>query len=244
VSGLLNVEYIARAPSFEYAPVAVSSDGRTIAFTRGAERENTTIEIRDLRTGQMIHTLSAGISRFNDLTITFSPDGQTLLSIQDSYNPMYGDVGGEFKFWDIKTGQLMYAINAHCCNATFSPDSSIFVSSAPNPGEGMYVWNARTGELIHPLKNSSGRTYEKVIVSPDGQTLAAIGTDGFLGIWNLRTGEQTRVLDGLPSSDSLSAFFGGRYSLIFTSDSETLISGTSDGAIKIWSVQNRIQEGL
>jgi transcriptional regulator with XRE-family HTH domain len=65
-----------------------------------------------------------------------------------------------------------------------------------------------------------------VAFSPDGKTLATGRADGMVWLWNVRTHQPIRVLDG---------YTGPIYFVKFTSD-KTLVSQSADGTIRSWNL--------
>ena len=89
-------------------------------------------------------------------------------------------------------------------------------------------WDLKLFEPISKL-TVPGRV-SIVAISPDGQTLAsATGHDGKIQIWDPYTGNQRAVLSG---------HIGEIDGLAFSPDGKTLASGSDDGTILIWDVQN------
>ncbi len=64
--------------------------------------------------------------------------------------------------------------------------------------------------------------------SPDGRTLATIGSRPALHFWDLATGK-----DRLATPE---AHLGGVYALAFPADGKTLISGSDDRTVRVWDL--------
>jgi len=70
--------------------------------------------------------------------------------------------------------------------------------------------------------------------SPDGKTLAAVGHDHTIRLWDAATGKDIRTFPG----------HGGRvHCLAFSADGKTLASGGWDKAIRLWEVANGKEVG-
>ncbi len=91
---------------------------------------------------------------------------------------------------------------------------------------------AVTGELLStvPLSNlpfSSYRPFRAFAVSPSGQILATDNESNGITFWNLQTGKLMHTLRGHPNTVA---------SLAFSADRQILVSGGSEGLVKIWRI--------
>ncbi|GET40872.1 WD-40 repeat protein [Microseira wollei NIES-4236] len=57
--------------------------------------------------------------------------------------------------------------------------------------------------------------------------LASGGMDRMIKLWNLKTGQEIRTISG---------HAGGVISVTMSPDGKTLVSGSTDGIIKIWRI--------
>jgi WD40 repeat protein len=64
--------------------------------------------------------------------------------------------------------------------------------------------------------------------SPDGGTLATLGSREALHFWDLATGRDRLA--------TLEAHLGGVYALAFPADGKTLISGSVDRTVRVWDL--------
>ena len=71
---------------------------------------------------------------------------------------------------------------------------------------------------------------KSVTFSPDGKTLAAVGNDGMLKLWNVETGKE---LKSLVHSDSPDVDVSV-YSVVFSRDGKKIYAGNGDGTISEW----------
>jgi WD40 repeat protein len=159
---------------------------------------------------------------------TFSPDGRKLVS-----RAVYDDM----ILWDVETGTVI---------RTF-PDTQyrgLIVKFTP---DGRYVLYGKDGALYKPasvsvLDTRTGRQFKKfdhghsfasVIfaadVSRDGKYVLSGGSDGFIKIWDMYSGEAVRVIKAHPG-------INGVTSAQFSPDGKFILSGGGDNIIKLWDV--------
>lgn len=214
-----------------------------------------TIKLWQLKTGQLLQTLSAG----RMTTLAFSPNGRFIASGSRTRLWLDGQVAGGsgVQLWDVKTGLLLQKIGSGSVNAiAFSPDSKLLAMGSGNT----QLWNLNTGRLMQKLDSGpvsalifssdgdmlvSGSSKVRVwnprlgvllytfslgasdlAISPDGQTLA-IARGGLIELWQIQSAKFLGALRG--------SFYSG-LEIAFGLDGRVLVSGSSDG-MKIWRSQ-------
>lgn len=97
--------------------------------------------------------------RYHAETVTFSPDGKTLVTTEYDC--------GRVQFWDAKTGKLLRELppGTGTC-VVYSPNGKSFVTGHPY-GQ-MHLWDAATGEKKRKLFDRAGHS---MAFSPDGTRL-------------------------------------------------------------------------
>ncbi len=153
---------------------------------------------------------------------TFSPNGKIIASASKD---------GTIKLWNHK-GELVKTIEGkkEVTGLSFSPDGSRMVSSSYDEEDAVKVWEvSETGEkvrLLQSLQYRKGAT--KAIFSPDGKTIAAVGGEEIIKLWN-GDGELLKIFRGHK---------GVVWTIAFSEGGKLLVSGGEDRTIKIWNVED------
>lgn len=202
--------------------IALSPDGQLLA----SGSLDKTIKIRNLRTTQVIRTLTGhtdnvvaiafGIASLNAV----SPDGQILVS---------GSSDKAINVWNLSTGQLLRTLKGHAdyvSSLAISPDGQTLISGSND--KTIKLWNLRTGEVLRTLEPQGySNGVAAVAISPDGQTLISSDSSD-IKLWNLSTGKFLRTLEG--HQFPVRAFF-------MSASGDTLASGSEDGTAKLWNLR-------
>jgi WD40 repeat protein len=104
----------------------------------------------------------------------------------------------------------------------FSPDGKTLASIGFE--QTVRLWNVDEGKLVRDVPQESFPS--SVVFSPDGSVLA-LGSSGELHLLSLEGAQLAQLPTGSISSIDV---------LTFTPDGRTLISGGSDGVIRVWGV--------
>ncbi len=209
---------------------AFSPDGKLLA-TGGNEG---IVIIWDVASGQEIGR------RFNNMpaqpppgikytirSLTFSPDGRTLL---------IGSGDGRVKLWDWGENRQLREFMAHnlpnkpepeVVSLRFSPDGKL-LATASMEGTAK-IWDFATGNLIATLTGHTGYVWAAVF-SPDGKLLATCGHDRTIKLWDTATWREVATLTG--HSNEV-------FSVAFTPDGSRLASASNDHTVKLWNVARR-----
>ncbi|MCT7995296.1 WD40 repeat domain-containing protein [Laspinema sp. C5] len=202
--------------------LAFSPDGRFIAL--GGGRNDPRIEIWDLQQEKRIRHWKTSQNRV--LALTFSPDGNTLVSSAD---------GGAIEVWDVQEGKLLHRFLEHRSNVVslaISPDGRNLVSGGL---DGIRFWDLGDRQLIRVLLNL--QPIYSVAFRGDGQLIAAGTHQGNIILWPVIPSEGTAIV-GNPLTTSFQ-HDRGITTLDFTPDGNRLIAGSFDATIKCWDLVNR-----
>ncbi len=150
-------------------------------------------------------------------SISFSPDGSTIVSADsDLSNPA-------IRVWDLETGTAreLGRSNRQITSVAFLSDGKHIASGSWD--ETVRVWNVRTGEAHTLGENCS--CIVRLATSNKGDLIAASSLDGRIRVWDVETG-RSRTIGQCNGVNALS----------FTADDQSLVTGSDDGAVRLWEV--------
>ena len=163
-------------------------------------------------------------------SMAISPDGNRLV-VESSR-------GANLSLCDANTGQEIWTVSTMSWGdvqvLAFSPDGSRIASGASVlEGEhdigAIRIWEAATGrELCNMKLNIKDWRVDSVAFSPDGKSIVS-GSNGFLRLWDVVTGQQLRVLQGK---------MGQVNSVAFSPDGTHIVSGSADKKVRVWDLSS------
>jgi WD40 repeat protein len=122
-------------------------------------------------------------------------------------------------------------------NLIFTPDGSRVISISED--KTIRIWNAGTGELVKKFEMMIGDGFEGMLyasaLSPNGKLLAVAGyqvsseKENYIAIIDIDKGQQ--IATAIGHSDVI-------YSLSFNGSGKYLASGSADGTVKVWKLEN------
>ena len=188
----------------------VSPDGK---FLIGG-RTNGLIQIWDVLTGNLIHSIEAHDGWI--WNVTFSPNEQYFASCSKDRT---------VKFWDINTGSCLACIKdiGNVMFTAFSPDSQMLVCA--NEDSQIKLLKTETGRC---LQNFSGHTDSVwALAFIDEQTFVSASADKTIRLWDIKTGKCVKVLTGHTAWVR---------AIAFTPGDRQLVSSSTDGTIRFWDL--------
>jgi RNA polymerase sigma factor (sigma-70 family) len=155
--------------------------------------------------------------------LVVAPDGRTLATCSNFCHP-------SFQLWQIATGKKLHhpAVEAldqaAAMSAVFSPDSrTVFTATYRT----IRVWEVATGKQLQQFVAHEERI-NRLALSPDGKTLALVGSEPTVRLWDVATAKERRRLEGHQ---------GQVTSLAWSADGQTLASGSADGTALVWDLR-------
>jgi RNA polymerase sigma factor (sigma-70 family) len=210
-----------------------------------------TIQVRDLRTGKVLHTISRTQADY-PRSLFLSDDGDTVLACGD-WVVGYSLLSGQKLFaWrmprarvhdpmgrvimDEKGKRVDEDARAPWRTATVSPDGRLFAGLREFEGFGsltlperLLICDARTGQVLHRCSDGGKggtNSWGAVQLSPDNRLL--VSSDGFkVHLWEAATGRRIRTLVGHRNEIAALAFSG---------NGRRLASASHDSTVLIWDL--------
>lgn len=158
-------------------------------------------------------------------TIAYSPDGQRIITAADD---------GKIKVWDVNSGFCVVTFTEHIGAITaceFAKRGNVLFTSSLDGS--VRAWDLIRYRNFRTFTAPSKIQFTSLAVDPSGEVICAGSLDSFdIHIWSVQTGQ---LLDRLAGHE------GPVMSLAFSPDGSTLISGSWDRTVRLWSIFARSQ---
>ncbi len=207
---------------FDVWEASYSPDGKLLAqrFIHIPGREQ--VHVCDAETGRLVARLDHGPSWVS--AFAFGSDGTRIATACDRPDPKTRQFSAEVRLWDLRSREQVGVItgfNGHLVQLDFSPGDRLLASVAtPRDHNWMRVhevevWNVTTRKVLRSFPGKSAA------FSPKGTTLAIVGNDESLTLFDLGTGQMLRPFP----------VRAGRTNVTFSRDGERLCDGMA-----VWDV--------
>jgi RNA polymerase sigma factor (sigma-70 family) len=223
----------------DVSSLAFSPDGKRLASGRHFDYprrhgQDNPIQFWDVATGKELRLLTG--HKDTVLSVAFSPDGKTLASGAERYDPT-------LRLWDVATGHELFALKGHggeLWSVACSPDGKTVATGSMD--KSIRLWDVATGQERLRLTGHRADVMA-VTYSPDGKLLASGSFDRTLRLWDPATGRQLwqREEDeaGNASTFTSSSRFRinrGICAVAFSPDGQTLAAAGRDHTLHLFDV--------
>lgn len=157
--------------------------------------------------------------------LAYSPDGQRVITAADD---------GKVKVWDLQSGFCVVTLTEHSSGVTaceFAKKGNVLFTSSLDGS--VRAWDLIRYRNFRTFTAPTRLSFSSVAVDPSGEVVAAGSLDSFdIHIWSVQTGQLL---------DQLSGHEGPVSSLCFVPSGGSLVSGSWDHTVRIWSIFGRTQ---
>jgi periodic tryptophan protein 2 len=158
-------------------------------------------------------------------SIVYSPDGQKIITTADD---------GKIKVWDVNSGFCIVTFTEHTSGVTaceFAKRGNVLFTSSLDGS--VRAWDLIRYRNFRTFTAPTRLSFSSLAVDPSGEVVCAGSIDSFdIHIWSVQTGQLL---------DQLSGHEGPVSTLSFAPDSSSLVSGSWDHTVRIWSIFARTQ---
>jgi periodic tryptophan protein 2 len=158
-------------------------------------------------------------------TIAYSPEGQRIITAADD---------GKIKVWDVNSGFCIVTFTEHSSGVTaaeFAKRGNVLFTASLDGS--IRAWDLIRYRNFRTFTAPTRLSFSSLAVDPSGEVVCAGSIDSFdIHIWSVQTGQLL---------DRLSGHEGPVSSLAFAPDGGTLVSGSWDKTVRVWSIFARTQ---
>ncbi len=200
-------------------PMAISPNGELFASVC----ESNSIVIRDAKTGEPTKTIQGEhLERIEK--ITFNPDSKSIVSISSD---------NTIALWEVSTGLAVFEKNVAgdfvlFTDITFNSNGRILTLVSFDIETNVVQLDSASGMVLNQTRFDLGYSAGGFAISPNGETLAIGSWDNTIQLWDV----QSRQAIGSPLIGHSSMPF----KLVFSTDSQYLLSKDINGFLILWDV--------
>jgi len=210
--------------------VALSTDGKLVAVGNETD-DGGTIAVWNVETQQHLHQIEAITyrierSRYNNpySDADTDPEPRGVISVAISpWNSLLicGIRKGEPQVWDLHKGQKITLLQrTNAARFLFTRDPHTVIAEHR-------IWNLQTGQVV--------REFDIQIAAINQEATIALCSRAFPQVWDLQREREIPLFSGHEKAIT---------ALVVTPDGKTLISGSADHTLKVWSIAGGAQGTL
>jgi len=207
---------MAEVPAIVFSRIDYSPNGMYIAAWNATEG----LYLFDVSSGSF-RILSEVDPIFTGLSLSFSPDGNTLIMTSSDANKRH--------IWNVTTGELITETSGGIYGASYAPDGERVAAIIDNrPSDKIIIWDTVTRDVLLELSGPQFFAVTSVTFGPGGRQLVSTSLDNTVVLWDLDTGQMARVFRGHTSFTQAADF---------SPDGTRIVSGDNHGALKLWEIE-------
>jgi periodic tryptophan protein 2 len=158
-------------------------------------------------------------------SLVYSPDGQRLITTADD---------GKIKVWDVKSGFCIVTFTEHTSGVTaceFSKKGNVLFTASLDGS--IRAWDLVRYRNFRTFTAPTRLSFSSLAVDPSGEVVCAGSLDSFdIHIWSVQTGQLL---------DRLAGHQGPISALAFAPNGSSVVSGSWDHTVRVWSIFSRTQ---